>query len=60
MLGEVTGLKGLDKYPVALSAIAQKVLGLRSSYSKAVEGAIPRSLFFYIPLLYGLASRSST
>lgn len=37
VLGEVTGLKGLDKYPVALNAIAQKVLGLRSSYQKAVE-----------------------
>jgi hypothetical protein len=39
VLGEVTVIKGLDKYPVALNAIAHKVLELRGSYQRAVEGA---------------------
>lgn len=41
VLGEIVSIRGLEKYPTALTAIAHKVLSLRSDYQAALEGLRP-------------------
>lgn len=41
VLGEIVSIRGLEKYPTSLTAIAHKVLSLRSDYQAALEGLRP-------------------